>query len=195
MPGRHVVNEAKRGLRAQVRAARRALDPGQRAAESAAAAACCERLLAGAVPASYVALPDELDLGALHGRCWAAGRPVHLPRVAGPGRLTWHAVTAAGQLVPGAYGIREPDPASLPVVELPAGAIVLVPGVAFTRDGRRLGQGGGFYDRLLEARPDLRPVGVGFACQLMPDLPSEVHDRPLCGLVIAGEVVLAPSPT
>jgi len=140
-------------------------------------------------------MADELDLDALHRLYWQAGQPVHLPRVAAPGRLTWHAVTASDQLVPGAYGIREPDPASLPAMELPGGAIVLVPGVAFTRDGRRLGQGGGFYDRLLAARPDLRPVGVGFACQLLAELPSEAHDRPLCGLVIAGEVVLAPGST
>lgn len=190
-----MVNEAKRLLRARLRAARRALPSEQRARESVAAAACCESLLGHGDPASYVAMADELDLGALHARRWAAGRPVLLPRVVGDGLLGWHAVPGAESLIVGAYGIREPDPSRLPVIELPHGTTVLVPGVAFTRDGRRLGQGGGFYDRLLEARPDLRAIGVGFACQLLDDLPGEAHDRVMDGLVITGEVVLAPSPT
>ena len=56
--------------------------------------------------------------------------------------------------------------------------IVIVPGLAFTRDGRRLGQGGGFYDRFLAQLPaDCTTIGVGFAEQLLDDLPVEPHDR------------------
>ncbi len=190
-----MVNEAKRLLRARLRAARRSLSPAQRSSESAAAAACCEALLGQGDPASYAAMADELDLGALHARRWASGRPVLLPRVVGEGLLAWHAVLGADSLIVGSYGIREPDPSRLPAIALPRGTTILVPGIAFTRSGHRLGQGGGFYDRLLESRPDLRTIGVGFACQLLDDLPGEAHDRVLNGLVISGEVVLAPSPT
>ena len=55
--------------------------------------------------------------------------------------------------------------------------LVLVPGVAFTRSGDRLGQGGGWYDRFLPtARQDTRVVGVCFAEQVLDDLPVEDHD-------------------
>ena len=54
---------------------------------------------------------------------------------------------------------------------------VLVPGLAFSRDGHRLGRGGGFYDRLLAGRArDAVKVGVCFALQLHEAIPSEVHD-------------------
>jgi 5-formyltetrahydrofolate cyclo-ligase len=190
-----VVNAAKRQLRAQLRSARRALSEAQRRDESVATVDCCCAVLGDEVMASYVAMVDELDLGSLHDRRWSIGQAVFLPRVAGDGLLSWHAVTAASQLVAGTYGIREPDPTRLHAADLPVGTTILVPGVGFTRDGRRLGQGGGFYDRLLSCRPDLRSIGVGFASQLVADLPSEPHDCRLNGLIIAGEIVLPPSPT
>jgi 5-formyltetrahydrofolate cyclo-ligase len=57
--------------------------------------------------------------------------------------------------------------------------LIFVPGVAFTRDGRRLGRGGGYYDRLLaQCGPRTVRIGVCFECQVVPDLPSEAHDQP-----------------
>lgn len=54
---------------------------------------------------------------------------------------------------------------------------VIVPGVAFTADGRRLGQGGGWYDRFLpRLRPGTPTIGVAFAPQLVDDIPTEPHD-------------------
>jgi 5-formyltetrahydrofolate cyclo-ligase len=56
--------------------------------------------------------------------------------------------------------------------------VVIVPGLGFTPDGRRLGQGGGHYDRFLgRLPPDTRTIGVGFAEQLLDDLPTEPHDH------------------
>lgn len=185
----------KAAVRAALRASRRAMPAVVRASEAAAAVAVCRELAAALAPpalASYAALPDELDLSALHRSCWDAGRPVLLPRVAGPGELTWHAVRGVDELVAGSYGIQEPDSARLPATTLPAGTLLLVPGTGFTRDGHRLGQGGGFYDRLLAGPTPVVAVGVGFACQLRPSLPLEPHDRPLAGLVIAGSLVRDP---
>jgi 5-formyltetrahydrofolate cyclo-ligase len=55
--------------------------------------------------------------------------------------------------------------------------LVLVPGLAFSRDGHRLGRGGGFYDRLLAGRArDAAKIGVGFASQLREDVPRAEHD-------------------
>jgi len=58
--------------------------------------------------------------------------------------------------------------------------VVIVPGVAFTANGDRLGQGGGWYDRFLAATgPGCTTIGVGFDLQLVERLPVEPHDVPL----------------
>jgi 5-formyltetrahydrofolate cyclo-ligase len=55
--------------------------------------------------------------------------------------------------------------------------VVVVPGLAFTVDGRRLGQGGGHYDRFLpRLRPDCVTVGAAFAEQIVDELPTDPHD-------------------
>ena len=65
----------------------------------------------------------------------------------------------------------------------------LVPGLAFTRDGKRLGYGGGWYDRLLaEASEDAPKYGIAHAFQILDDLPSEPHDILLSGVVDDGKV-------
>ena len=63
----------------------------------------------------------------------------------------------------------EPDPATID--------LVVVPGVAFTAAGHRLGQGGGWYDRFLTGlRPGVARIGVCFAECLVDELPTEAHD-------------------
>jgi 5-formyltetrahydrofolate cyclo-ligase len=75
-----------------------------------------------------------------------------------------------------------PDPARLDVV--------VVPGTAFTADGRRLGQGGGWYDRFLPAvRPDCTTIGVGFDPQVVDHLPMESHDVRLDMIVTESGVI------
>ena len=83
-----------------------------------------------------------------------------------------HGVAAYAPAVDGPHLRVEPgdlDPRDLDVV--------VVPGLAFTADGRRLGQGGGHYDRFLpRLRPDCVTIGAAFAEQLVDDVPSEPHD-------------------
>ena len=79
-------------------------------------------------------------------------------------------------------GIREPADAD---IVLPAEVSVwIVPGLAFTRDGKRLGYGGGWYDRLLASAPkDAAKIGVAYSVQVVDGLPSEPHDVPLSDVV------------
>lgn len=73
---------------------------------------------------------------------------------------------------------QDPDPTTLDVV--------VVPGLAFTRRGDRLGQGGGWYDRFLpRLRPDAVTIGVGFREQLVDELPVEPHDIALDRIITA----------
>ena len=87
-------------------------------------------------------------------------------------------------LLPGKYGIPEPSP------DLPAAApeltrqdmLFMVPAVACSVAGVRLGRGGGFYDRLL-AGIKKKPVAVIYSCQLAPSLPCACHDLPM-GIIV-----------
>ena len=89
--------------------------------------------------------------------------------------LTFHRCAEA-DFVKGPLGLREPA-AHLPLVELTEIDVWLVPGVAFTRDGERLGRGGGYYDATLAlARPDALKIGIAFECCVVGGFPTEPHD-------------------
>ena len=126
------------------------------------------------VVAAYAALPGEPDLRPLD---WVGEKIVLLPRVDGED-LVFHAVSDATQLKSGVFGVMEPDPTRCPAFNPREADIIVVPGLAFTSKGLRLGRGRGFYDRLLAALPaGILRVGVCFAEQIMAELPSEAHDE------------------
>lgn len=110
---------------------------------------------------------------------------VVFPRVE-EGRLVLHAVDAWTGLSPGTFGVDEPS-AEAPVVDPADVDLAVVPGLAWTKDGHRMGQGGGFYDRLL---PDVAggTFGVGFDVQIVDSLPLESHDVPVDRVFWAGSV-------
>ena len=182
------LHPSKVELRQRIRAQRRALSPAQKIAEESQVCRVLVALLAKQQPlavASYAALPDELSVDAWHAQRWAAGHPVWLPRVVGPGVLSWHPVTNSTQLATGAYSIREPRPAAVPAQPLPLSALLVVPGVAFTSDGWRLGQGGGFYDRLLATHQG-PTLGLAFACQRVAEVPRGPHDCRVSKVIFGG---------
>jgi 5-formyltetrahydrofolate cyclo-ligase len=88
---------------------------------------------------------------------------------------------AMEELAVGMYKILEPKPdlRGLPERKVKAEDLdlIMVPGVAFDRNGGRMGHGFGYYDRLLQhARPDAPLVALAFECQLFPEIPAEAHD-------------------
>jgi 5-formyltetrahydrofolate cyclo-ligase len=89
----------------------------------------------------------------------------------------------------GPLGALEP-PAGAPEVARDAIECVLVPGIAFSPDGHRLGRGGGYYDATLAAMPRAARVGVAFDLQLVAALPAEAHDARLDALVTEARVLL-----
>lgn len=109
----------------------------------------------------------------------------------------YHVEDVRAQLAPGAYGIREPLPERCTRLErLDEIDFILLPGVAFGRNGSRLGYGGGFYDKLLarldnEARREHRPplVAAAFAMQVVEDIPQEATDRKADWLVTENEII------
>ncbi len=88
------------------------------------------------------------------------------------------------RLEPGAYGIREPKKhlRSLPdfTVEPSQIDLVILPGLGFDRQCRRLGRGKGYYDRFLpKLRKETILIGIGFDEQIAESVPTEPHDRTL----------------
>lgn len=82
----------------------------------------------------------------------------------------------------GAYGINEPQ-RGVPVQPYEIDAIV-VPGVAFTAKGMRMGRGKGFYDRyLMQSGFAALKIGVCYREQLVPDIPTEPHDVPMDAVI------------
>lgn len=154
----------------------------------AASRAVCARLAerwpgreAPPLAASFASLPGEVELSAWHGLLRARGVAVAFPRIdpdLSRRAMDFFIVENETDWQPGPYGLREPDPARCRRVEPGEIGLHLVPGLAFSAEGARLGQGGGYYDRWLAKVPDATPlVGVCFACQIVDSVPTAAHDR------------------
>lgn len=144
---------------------------------------------------AFIGVDGELDTLPELTRRHAQGHPIFVPRCEGThirdGIMEFYAFTGAQDLVSGPYGLREPAPqAPFPPHPCPR---VWVPGLAFDRSGRRLGQGGGFYDRYL-ARPSmqnaLRIALCPDACVVTdPPLPANAQDQRVHWLVTPTQVI------
>ena len=168
----------KSEIRKAVRLWLRALEPAALAVKSAA---ICRKLGAtdewqhARTVGLFSPLPSEPDVNLL----WPtmAGRTACYPRIDGE-RLVFLRVPDPTALLESRWKLREPEHREACVAAVSDLDLLLIPGMAFTRDGHRLGRGGGYYDRLL-AEPNLRATlfGVCFAEQIVPNLPMEGHDR------------------
>jgi 5-formyltetrahydrofolate cyclo-ligase len=141
----------------------------------------------------YWALPGELPLNLVAAACARAGKTWHLPVVGDDARLTFVAHAAGDAVVPNRYGIPEPvggEPVAPESLQL-----VLVPLVAFDRNGNRLGSGAGYYDRsfafLREGERPREPllVGVAFGFQEVEALAAEAWDVKLDLVITESEVI------
>lgn len=142
---------------------------------------------------AYLDFGTELQTGYWVAQALRDGKRVLLPRV---NRASKHldlypVVDLEQDVAPGTWGIREPLPERCNKEEA-LGRIdfVLLPGVAFDREGGRLGYGGGFYDKLLARLPHRPPLVAGaFALQVVDDIPLEPTDRRVDWLVTEHETI------
>lgn len=173
---------SKAEIRQQMLTRRRALPPDEAAERSAAVCARVEALPAfsrAPLVLAYVASKDnEADTRPLLERLLAEGRAAAVPWVAGRGTMGWSHIARLEDLAPGRFGILEPVPGRRIPVTPEADSVCLVPGLAFTRDGARIGYGGGYFDRFLADYPGLS-IGLAYDFQVTGGLPREPWDQPV----------------
>jgi len=175
------LRDAKQALRVAVVAAREALAPDWRAQASQAIAARIAEMDSFARARAVLvtlAYRSEWDASVLAERALAAGKVVAAPRVDLSARmLRVYRIDDIGRDIEAGYrGIPEPR-AACPELALDSIDWVLVPGLAFDIAGRRLGYGGGYYDRLLPFLPQAAPrVAGAFEVQIVDAVPTAPHD-------------------
>lgn len=123
----------------------------------------------------YIPLSRELNIKPLIENALKKRKTVALPRFS----VEKNAYEVCGvdnlsNLLPGKFGVPEPSPDSQ-IMDTKQLDLAIVPGVAFSAFGSRLGRGGGFFDRLL-AGITAKKCGVCFDQQVYPDVPVERHD-------------------
>jgi 5-formyltetrahydrofolate cyclo-ligase len=192
MPSDAAMTEVKRTLRAAARTA-------QRAAHAAAGRGAGERLRQNfrraiapaptAVVSGYWPMEGEMDPRVLMADLAAQGHPLCLPVVQGRGKpLLFRAWRKGDAMVPGSLGIPAPGPAAAALSPV----LLLVPLLAFDREGFRLGHGAGYYDMTLASLRAAGPVlavGIAYAGQEVARVPREAHDQPLDWVVNEGEAI------
>lgn len=174
----------KRELRQHMLALLRAVPAEQREADSAILRAKLVSLLGSSSPLTvgiYLPLQHEVNLLPL-----LQEYPQHLyaaPRCLAGRQLCFHRITnIAEDTAPGSHGILAPH-AHLPIVSPQEMDILIIPGVAYTEQGARLGYGGGYYDRYLPQCTRTQTVALAFALQMLPHIPTETHDFTLPNII------------
>ncbi|HYG66416.1 MAG TPA: 5-formyltetrahydrofolate cyclo-ligase [Anaeromyxobacteraceae bacterium] len=176
---------SKAALRAERLAARARLGPEERAERSGRIALRVDALLAeraARIVATFAPLGAEVDGLLAVEAARARGATIVFPLVREGERLLVFAPCEPAALVKGPVGALQPGAECAPVAPAAIDA-VLVPGVAFSEDGHRLGRGGGYYDAALAALPRAFRVGLAFDVQVVATLPLEPHDAGLDALV------------
>jgi 5-formyltetrahydrofolate cyclo-ligase len=173
---------AKRAIRAEVNAALKRLSQSERDSATDRAFAQVEQTATWR-DARFVMIYAPLIVEPSTDRWWASGaarlggRTICYPRIVGRA-LEVRIVRALTQLRPAAFDLREPDPDQTEIIDVNSLDLVVVPGLAFTTRGDRLGRGAGYYDRFLASLPRrVSTLALAFTCQMRDHLPAEPHDQ------------------
>ncbi len=187
-------------MRAFMTAVLAALPPALRAENSARVADRFTRTAAwepARVVLCFLSMPHELDTAPLITAARAQGKAVAVPCIEGNDIRFVILPPDAGSLLRDRWGIPVPDPAWEPLdLARAARPLVAAPGLAFDRQGNRLGRGKGYYDRFLDAArataPGMAVIAVCFSAQLVEEVPHGENDQPVDGIVTEAETILVP---
>ena len=171
--------------------ARRALTDEQRAAYSAS---LCEKLFElecvrnAKTVLAYAATWDEADPALFCKKAAEQGATVAYPVSHKGGIMEAYAPESPEDLKTGLLGIKAPDPKTSRLISPEELDLVLVPCVAFDEEKRRLGHGGGYYDRYLPKCRGAKFVLIAFEAQKLPQIATEEHDILMDALVTEAKI-------
>lgn len=169
----------KKELRNQIKAAKKAMTEDQ---IDQLSADLCQQFLntdeyrKAKTVYGYLPYNQEVRTWALLEQAVKDGKTVAVPKVYGD-EMRFIILSDLSDVAAGYAGIPEPI-SDGPVADDPD-ALVLMPGLAFDREGHRIGYGGGFYDRFLECEPNHPTVALCYHFQLLDHLDTEEHDIPV----------------
>ena len=169
----------KKALRAQIRGLKRAMTEEQIVTKSVRLGelfAQSELYKNAKTIYGYLPYNQEVRTVAMLEQAIADGKKVAVPKCYGD-TMKFIYMDDLSKVESGYAGIPEPV-ADEPVADDKT-ALVLMPGMAFTERGDRMGYGGGFYDKFLAAEPEHPTVALCYAFQMVEDLPTEEYDIPV----------------
>ncbi len=185
-----VLQAAKAAARKLARAKRATLANIEAPARLAEAVLAQHAPPKGAIIAGYWPMGDEMDPRPLMLALASRGHPLALPITPPRGRpLAFRAWAPGAALRPGPMGTSEPVAG-----EAIRPDVLLVPLLAFDRAGRRLGYGGGYYDRTLATLPGAKAIGIAYAGQEMAEVPAGPQDMRLPLIATEDSVIICGDP-
>ncbi len=183
----------KRGLRSFMRARRKAQDlraAQQKSRRITQTLVSLPEYQKARCVALYSSLAEEVGTRELMQAALRQGQVIAVPKVNGSEiRLLRVCDLERDLVLPGSFGILEPDPALCEPVPMETVDLFVVPGLAFDRFGSRVGFGAGFYDRLLPGkRPGARVMAVAFDFQVVHAIQTHERDHPMEAVITEEEV-------
>jgi 5-formyltetrahydrofolate cyclo-ligase len=127
---------------------------------------------------TYISLPEEVQIRELIPRALRLGKNLFVPYIHKRRKQIqiYQLKKGLAELRKGSYGILEPQPSKARRGKASEIDLVLVPGLAFDRRGRRLGRGGGYFDRFLAKMKRAQKIGLAFREQMIKKVPASPHD-------------------
>ncbi len=188
----------KERIRKRILALRAQMDDGEWAEKSGRIAARLLRhpLYRGAEHIlCYVSYRKEADTERILTESLSAGKAVYCPRVRGR-EMDFYRIDSVKELSAGFHGIYEPQERAERLFapdsdccEISGRVLAILPGAAFDRERRRIGYGGGYYDRYLKRLKNAASIALAFSFQIVESVPQEAHDiRPQAVLTECGEL-------
>ncbi len=125
---------------------------------------------------SYVSIKNEVDTGYINGKILIDGKKLILPKTdMETNNIIPLEIKNINELIEGRYGILEPEDNEKNIIDLENIDIVIVPAVAFDKEGYRIGFGKGYYDRFLKEYEGIK-IGIAYDFQIIDRVPIESHD-------------------
>ena len=137
----------------------------------------------------FISKTDEPDTALIIESAWASGKTVAVPCVVADTFELFHSqLKSFDNLSSGSLGVLEPSHEVRIAMTPESFDLVIIPGVAFDRQGGRLGYGKGYYDRFLEQTDAFR-LAIAFDFQIIEKVPTEKHDVPMNGILTEDGII------